>query len=235
VKGSKDCNELMLQAYVDGELDAEQKQIVMAALESDAQCRNRACELRHVKEWVHFAFEDERAPEHEKATSGHRQPTFTILRAVASVALLAVVFAAGWLSNDLRRSADDRMAAQAIAPDAQHVILHIGKSDESRFEALLAKTRSILDKYSSRGVQVEVVANAGGLDLLRTSVSRHVDNIKQLISKYPNVRFIACADGLERLGGMGQDTAVIEGVYTGEPAADHLIQRLTQGWTLIRI
>jgi intracellular sulfur oxidation DsrE/DsrF family protein len=235
VKHPKDCNELMLQAYVDGELDTEEKQIVMSALESDAQCRCDACDLQRVKEWVRFAFEDERAPERSSATSGHRQPASRMLRAVASVALFALIFATGWLGNDLRRSTGDMAALQGVAPDTQHVILHIGKSDETRFKALLAKARAILDEYSARGIQVEVVANAGGLDLLRTSVSHHVDSIKQLISQYPNVRFIACAKGLERLRGMGKDTTVVEGVYTDEPAADHLIQRLTQGWSLIRI
>ena len=57
----------------------------------------------------------------------------------------------------------------------------------------------------------------------------------QLIKRYDNVRFIACSKGLQRLREQGHDVRLIEGVSANEPAADHLIQRLTEGWTLVKI
>ena len=97
------------------------------------------------------------------------------------------------------------------------------------------KTRQILELYRNTGTQVEVVANAGGLNLLRTASSPYIDTIKQMISTYDNVRFIACSKGLDRLKRQGLDTRLIEGVSADEPAADHLIRRLTERWTYIQI
>jgi len=160
----------------------------------------------------------------------------TTLQVAASIALLALVFGAGWVGHGLQEQMVESQAAlESIVPSTRHVILHIGESDEVRFTALLKKAEDILEKYSAQGVEVEVITNGGGLDLVRTAASRHVDSIRKMISQYHNVHFIACSKGLERLRKLGQDSSVIDGVYNDEPAADHLIQRLTEGWTLIRI
>jgi len=115
------------------------------------------------------------------------------------------------------------------------VILHIGESDDARFGALLSKASQVLEHYSAAGAQVEVITNAGGLDMVRTVSSHHVDTIKDMISRYDNVSFIACSKGLERLQKQGKDVDLIPGVLSEGPAAEHFIQRLTEGWTLIRI
>ncbi len=233
---SKSCSDRMLHAYVDGELSTGEKQSMLSRFESDPQCRQRVCDLQRTKEWVQFSFEDVRAPTRELPASCDVSRLSGVIRVAASVLVLVCVFGAGWYGHSLREEYIDHALLQdQPAPDSKHVILHIGESDEALFASLLKKTERILDQYSARGVRVEVVANAGGLDLMRTAASRHIENIKQLIAHYPNVRFIACSKGLKRLQEMGQDARVIEGVQSDGPAADHLVQRLTQGWTLIRL
>ncbi len=235
MKESQYCSDRMLHAYVDGELSTGEKQAMLSQFESDPQCRRRVCDLQRTKEWVQFSFEGECAPTRELPAA--RAPAWLAgtVRVAASVLLLVFVFGAGWYGHSLREQRDNRATLQQAVPDTKHVILHIGESNEKLFAALLRKTEGILKQYSAQGIQVEVVANAGGLDLMRTAASQHIDDIKQLIGHYPNVRFIACSKGLGRLRASGKDASVIEGVYAHEPAADHLIQRLTEGWTLIRL
>lgn len=232
---SKYCNDRMLHAYVDGELSSDEKQAVLSQLESDEQCRARACDLQRTREWVQFSFENEKAPTRTLPATHNFAWNGRTIRLAASVALSAIVFGAGWVGHSLHEQYSVQATLENIVPESQHVILHIGESNEVRFAQLLTKAERLLDEYSARGIEVEVVTNAGGLDLVRTAASQHIDDIKRLISHYPNVRFIACARGLERLQKAGQDVAVVDGVYTGEVAADHLIQRLTEGWTLVRI
>ena len=119
--------------------------------------------------------------------------------------------------------------------DTPHVILHISESDENRFIAVLDKAEQILQQYQDPAVQVEVIANAGGLDLMRTASSRHTDAVKRLITAYDNVRFIACSLELKKLQEGGLDPTLIEGIHADQSAADYLIQRLTEGWTYIKI
>jgi intracellular sulfur oxidation DsrE/DsrF family protein len=234
VNHSKFRAERILHAYVDGELGLTEKRRMLSRLESDERSRKRVCDLQRTKEWVRSSFEGECAPTRTLPDSRGRKWSRVTVRVAASVALLALMFGAGWVGHGLQHP--QPLALESIVEEtAQHVILHIGESNEARFAALLKKTEEILERYSAQGVQVEVVTNGAGLDLVRTSASHHIDSIRQLIRRYHNVQFIACSKGLERLRQLGEDVSVIDGVYTDEPAADHLIQRLTEGWTLIRI
>ena len=70
---------------------------------------------------------------------------------------------------------------------------------------------------------------------MRTASSHYIDRIKLLIARYDNVRFIACSRGLSKLRELGMNTTIIDGVDAHAPAADHLIERLTEGWTYIKI
>ena len=232
---SKFRAERILHAYVDGELGKSEKQRMMLRLENDERSRKRVCDLQRTKEWVQFSFEGECAPTRQLPDSRRRAWTRGVIRIAASFVLLTLAFGAGWVGHGVQQPGNLQAGLDSIIPQAQHVILHIGEADEARFVAVLEKTRDILDRYSAQGVQVEVVTNAGGLDLVRTASSHHMHGIRQLIRQYDNVRFIACSKGLQRLREQGQDVHLIEGVYADEPAADHLIQRLTEGWTLIKI
>jgi len=227
--------ERILHAYVDGELSTQEKSRLLVKMENDNSLRDRACSLQRTKEWVKFSYEHETAPT-QSLPRAHKHfwqtPGFHI---AASVLVVVMAFSAGWLGHSLQRDPLQNLALENISGASQHVILHISASDEARFSSVLAKAEDILRKYRDSGIQVEVVANAGGLDMLRTASSRHVDHIKRMISAYDNVRFIACSKGLERLRANGLDPIVIEGVDAHEPAADHLVQRLTEGWTYIRI
>lgn len=227
--------ERILHAFVDGELSVSEKQRMLSRLEADERSRQRVCDLQRTKEWVRCSFEGEYAPTHTLPYTHRWACSRAVVRVAASVALMALVFGAGWIGRGLQTPQHGQVALESIAPQARHLILQIGQSDEVRFAALLQKTEEILNTYSAQGVQVEVVTNAGGLDLVRTAASKQIDSIRQMIARYPNVHFIACSKGLDRLRQAGKDASVIEGVYDGEAAADHLIQRLTEGWTLIQI
>lgn len=227
--------ERILHAYVDGELSAQEKSRLLVKMENDSSIRDRACSLQRTKEWVKFSFEHETAPTRSLPHARHHYWGKSVIHIAASVLVVVMAFGAGWLGHSIQRDAPQQYALDNISGISQHVILHIGESDEARFSSILAKAEKILREYRDSGIQVEVVANAGGLDMLRTASSRHVDHIKSMIASYDNVRFIACSKGLERLRANGLDPMVIKGVDAHEPAADHLVQRLTEGWTYIRI
>lgn len=224
-----------LHAYADDQLDRHEKQRMLSRLETDERGRERLCELVRTKHWVQAAFEEERAPTRELPEVRTCTGLCNTLRVAASLLVLMLTFGAGWLSHRAQTPGEHYAVLDGTLPPTQHVILHVGVSNEARFDALLEKTRDILDKYSAQGAQVEVVANGGGLDLVRTAASHHVADIRQLIEHYDNVHFIACSKGLRRLRSQGKDTHLIKGVQADEPAADHLIRRLTEGWTLIRL
>ncbi len=224
--------ERVLHAYVDGQLGDEERRRLLYRLQADDDVRARICELRNTKEWVKFSFEGETAP--TRSLPKGYAPTWDgpLLRIAATILLAVLAFGAGWMGHSMQGPDPQKMA---LGNGSQHVILHIAQSDESRFSGLLARVEQILQQHSAAGVQVEVVANAGGLDLMRTASSPHTDSIRRMVASYDNVRFVACSVGLQKIQQAGLDTTLIEGVSADKPAADHLIQRLSEGWTYIRI
>ena len=228
--------ERILHAYVDGELSAAEKSRLLVKMESDETIRDRACFLLRTKEWVRFSFEHETAPTQSLPSIRKHFWQAPVFQIAASMLVAILAFGAGWTGHSLQDRASQNIALETINGESQqHVILHIGESDEARFSSLLAKAEQILREYQESGIQVEVIAKAGGLDIHRTESSRHVDHIKRMIARYDNVRFIACSKGLKRLRASGLDPIVIKGVDAQGPAADRLIQRLTEGWTYIKI
>lgn len=234
MKDSEFRVEQILHAYVDNELSRDDRRRTLLRIESDEAVSKQVCEMQRTKEWVKFSFADEKAPTRTLPKTTGSSWGAGIFRAVASVLVMVAAFTAGWLGHSFQ-SGEERLAVAAIEPESRHVILHIGESDDTRFSALLERAEQMLDAYTAAGIEVEVVTNAGGLDMVRTSSSSHVDTIRNMIARYDNVRFIACSKGLNRLRQQGHDVELIQGVSSDEPAADHLIQRLTEGWTLIKI
>ena len=228
--------ERILHAYVDNELEPQAKSRLLIQLENDQRIRARACELQRTKEWVKFSFEGESARTRTLPGLQWRLRHTSPIYIAASLVILLIAFGAGWSGHSLTENVNHPALAGSSGKTATpHVILHISDSDEGHFNKVLERTEQLLRQYGNTGVQVEVVANAGGLDFMRTASSKHIDSIKHMISEHHNVRFIACSRGLGKLRKLGLDATVIDGVDAHEPAADHLIERLTEGWTYIRI
>lgn len=228
-------NDDRLHAYIDGELDKTERQRLLLEVEHNADIRASLCELRNTKDWVQFAFEGETAP--TRSLPGiARSPGHTkLFRVAASLALLTVAFGAGWFGQLANQSGAQEWVLHSSAAKPHYVLLHIGASDRLRHAAVLERTEQLLGKYRDRGTRVEIIATAGGLDLLRSDSSPYVQRISKMMESHTNVRFFACSNGLKRLRAEGIEPALIRGVSSDIPGADHLIQRLNQGWTYIRI
>ncbi len=224
-----------LHAYIDGELSQDEGRRLLAHIDENKEVRERLCRLRHTKDWVRFAFSGERAPTRELPRRVSFDGLIRPLAVAASVILAVLAFAAGWFGHGMYAPSLSSHYDGAEKQPLHHVIVHIGESNLERFTEALDRAERILRQLQSTEFQVEVVANAGGLDLMRTASSPHLERIQAMMQRYRNVRFIACANGLKRLRKLGQSDELINGVHADKSAGDHLIQRLTEGWTYIKI
>ncbi len=133
---------------------------------------------------------------------------------------------------------------QTSIPDAtslaqryqDRVILHVSESNPRHFSRALAFVKTFLKQQQlhNKG-QIEVVAHAGGLDLLREGVSPYENEVKTLMEKYPNVHFIACAAGIRGLIKQGIEPNIIDGIPTDETAFDHIVAKLQSGWSYVKV
>jgi len=56
-----------------------------------------------------------------------------------------------------------------------------------------------------------------------------------MMDKYDNLTFVACANTIERLRARGVDVHLIDRTHARSTAIDHVISRLREGWTYIKI
>lgn len=230
MKPTIEMDESMLNAFVDGQLDPALQRSVLQAMESDATVREQVCRLRQAKDWMQTGFADAKpAITHlPKKSQGLLSNSIA-----ASFFLILLIGLTGGVSGYF--IAQRAATGTAIQEDPNRIVLHLDESDPTRFLAVLDYAENFLSSHTGSSVQVEVVANAGGIDLMRTGTSPYQNRVKELSKRYNNLQFIACANALRNLRSSGVETEMLESIHTGKTAVDHIVSRLRDGWTYKRV
>ena len=227
-----------LQLFVDDEMNSSDRAEFMEAINNDDELSNRVCEFVQLKDAVRLAYSE---PPKSGHSAAHRDSTFytyTWLNAIAAVLLLAIGTLGGWMLYP-QFGASNEAINMATADQAQteKIILHISKSDPEQFTAALGYAEKFLAEHQAQGHQVDVVAHAGGLDMMRADVSPIRQQIVALMDKYDNIHFIACAGAIKMYTQKnGVAPVIIQGVGTDYTAFDHIVGRLQAGgWKYIKV
>ncbi len=228
---TENWDDLTLTAYIDGELDDARQNAVLSAMEHDQALSARVCRLRLTKDWMRTGYGSAVPPARELP---RQRSLRRALRSgvAASIMALAIGIGGGLLGYVYSESNVTTLAESA---DPNRIVLHIDDSDPQHFGQLLDYTENFLREHHESGVQVEVIANAGGLDLLRVNGSPYEQRVRMLTDKYSNVQFIACMNAIRNLEARGIDATLIDDVHTGETAVDHIVKRMQQGWTYRKV
>ncbi len=229
-----------LNAFLDGELTADERAHVLALLESDPDFKMRACEMRTLKEMVRGAYGE--VPD---APARARRPTFygTPQAMVAGV-LLALGLGAGWMVRDFNAAAPgyDRLAGlpdgyQAIAlseqVDSGKIILHLDSGEPGRLGKVLDLAEKLLDRQPS--ARIEIVANSYGLDLLRANVTPLRERIEGMARRHANLSFVACGQTVARLKREGVKVTLLPVAHTASSAINEIMTRMGQGWVYVKV
>lgn len=236
--GYQRFSDSLLHAFVDGQLEGPDRERVLEMMELDAGLRDRVCELRRSKEWVRLAFEGVRAPVREtRDGAGIRRRSIRSSYGVAASLLFGVAgFLLGWFVQDAQPPSQPTTGAVLLAQQEVgrlRVLLHIDHSDAGGFVSILDDAERLLASGTGPAVAVDVLANAGGLDLFRADVSPHAERIADMSRRYDNLRFIACANSLERLREQGIAPVLVDQADTSTTAVDHIVDRLHRGWAYV--
>ncbi|GAB3630151.1 hypothetical protein PTE30175_04134 [Pandoraea terrae] len=229
----------LLNAFVDHQLDTVEIGRMIAAMEEDPALEARIFELWRVKAMVQHAFRDEKPPRVESRTT--RWPAFRMEHAVATLLLVVVSAAGGWFA---RPPGDGNVpggfqlsARSASVVENQKVVLHVDSADPAKLKTVLDRAELLLSDAgrSPHAVQVEVLANKDGLDLLRADVSPYASRIRGMQQAHRNLRFIACENAIESLNNKGVVVQLLPGTAIAPTAVDQVVMRLRQGWEYVKV
>jgi intracellular sulfur oxidation DsrE/DsrF family protein len=156
----------------------------------------------------------------------------------ASVAALALGLACGSLGYHYGRHLERSELASLASSQQQQsdrIVLHISEANPMQFAAALSYADKFLQRHPAPESRVEVIANAGGLDMMRIGLSPYEDQIGALLEAHPNVRFLACANAIANLRKRGIEPHLMDNVDTEKRAIDHIVARLQEGWSYVRV
>lgn len=224
----------LLNALIDGELTPAEAEQVTRSLEQNPLLRDRLAELRRVRQLTRQALDDDHVP-----LAPPRRMTARI--AVAASIAVCVGFIAGWwvgTATDARTQSPLAAGTPAVpVAEETRVILHLASENSARMKHALDKAEDMLATYANSGrrLKLEVVANGGGLNLLRADTSPERDRILALQQRYPNLAFLACRKTLEQLKlQKGVDSTLLPRVIVVPSALDQIVERLQHGWTYVQ-
>jgi intracellular sulfur oxidation DsrE/DsrF family protein len=200
-------------------------------MQSDARIRQRVGQLHMTKDWMRAGFPVSRV-----------QPVVQVrcnsmwYKAGPALAASVIALAIGISSGALGYLCADRdVIAGAVQDRAQRIVLHLDESKPERFRAVLDYAEQFLRQHGESDAQVEVVANADGIDLVTSGVSPHRARVRAMMQQHPNLHFIACANSIRQLRERGLDALMLADVHSSSTALDHIVARLRDGWRYRKI
>jgi intracellular sulfur oxidation DsrE/DsrF family protein len=235
MNNSKQTISETLNAYLDGELDAE----------SVTHLKRRLAVRSMIRETATL-------PHHSNDRPARSLTRKLLPYGIAASVLLVFGIAIGQRLYAPAAAVDPFTAslpdhAQMIQPahldirartNETRAIFHIVSADPRRIRATLEHVEKLLQRYGESGqkLRIEVVANAEGLNALRADVSPASDQIAHLRQTYANVKFLACGATLARYKREhGVEATLLPGTMVASSALDQILIRLREGWTYVRI
>lgn len=235
MSNSNQIDEIMISAFVDNQVDIETRVAIVKAMDEDAELRDYVYRIRRAKDLVKLSYANETPSEFRdrKFTKPfHRQ---CMMRIAAALSAVAIGLSAGLVGyNYGHNTMTGPSLAELTQQESQRIILHIDASDPKQFEATLAYTEKFLNQHKSSGkAQIEVVANSGGIDLLRADFPMS-EKVARIMDEHDNITFIACTNAINKLRAQGINPTMVKDVKTETAALTHIIDRMNSGWTYVK-
>jgi len=231
-----------LNAYIDDELEFDERKRIFHTLEEDEHLTHEAQELRQLRAMLRNAYRTPPVPKKNLDKKRSSRDFFT--KGVAAGLLVIFGVAGGWYSNSLFLGSGTELSAQSTQQplsiainESDNLLLHLSSNDPKKMAAALDYAEKMLARHRQQGkaFKLEVVANNGGVELLRRDTSPFPKRIEKLMQNYDNVSFLACANALRKLQQKGIKVELLPGTHSDHTAIDEIVNRLEGGWRYLKV
>jgi intracellular sulfur oxidation DsrE/DsrF family protein len=237
-----------INAYIDGELDTDDRTRLLFDEQHDAALSQRINDARVLKEKVQLAYAD-------LSTAGiirnpvKRSTLFNSKRSlVAGIAILltaaAFVLPAIIGNNEIVVAQKlikntPLLQANAIAKtigSRKKVVINISQYQADDFDNTIENIENILQEHQDDSTfKIELVAHKAGLKALDTKTSRHVEQITLLSKRFDSFDVVACAKSMADLATAGDPIQLMKSILITPSAAEQVARRTNQGWMYLKL
>lgn len=241
-----DVSDETLHAFVDGELDVAESETLIARMRDDQELAQRVCALRSLQSMVRLAYAE---PPVAAGRQSRVAPRRRLMQRCAYACLILLAgLSGGWALRGFEphQTVAARPAAvpggyQVVSlarqADPNRVILHLDSAAPAKMQAVLDQAERLLDEAGRQGraMQIEVIANSRGIDLLRAGHSPFAQRMASMKQRYANLNWVACGQSIARLRSDGEKVVLLPATRTAPTAIGEIVSRLQQGWTYVRV
>jgi len=241
----KEISEEQLNLFVDEQLAQDEMDAIRQALLDDNLLRERVCQLKAVRELIGYAYSEVPSSAYADGESKGLWKSF-YARAVAASVMLIVGVLLGWSTYEYSPNAKGVISAEntfqfvanhvTVDNNQRKIILHIDSGDLQVVSAALNEADHLLATYrkANMPMQLEIVANKAGINMLRPDISPYVARIQKLIDD-DNVSFYACERSIAKANEKeGVEIFLMPDVKTDKTARELIPDRLKNGWVYIK-
>ena len=241
----KDITEDKLNMFIDEQLDADEMDEIHEALLDNKELREQVCQLKAVRELVGYAYSE--VPSSRQEDLNKKRSGSLFGRAVAASVTLVVGVILGWSTYDYSPNATLAISAEnTFQYVANHVkadrgkrkiVLHIDSSDLQVVNAALNEADQLLATYrkANTPIELDIITNKAGINILRPGVSPYISRIKKLIDSNDEVAVYACNRSIAKaLKKEGVEIVLMPEVTKDKSARELIPQRLEKGWVYIK-
>lgn len=237
MKSEQPVTDELLNAFVDGELDAAEKSRLLGLITADSQLKQRVCELWQLKEMIGNAYplKEEAGMKHRRSRGG-RFGSPGAAHALAAGLFMIIGLGAGWFLHGDKTAAPQNTVQMERQANESKLVLHIFSGENVRFDAALDQAEELLRSAGKLGtpVKLDIVANGEGLRLLQADASPYPERIKSLQQSYKDLNFYACGITINKLRRQGVNVKLLPEAIITPSALDLIMAREKQGWVYIQ-
>ena len=182
-----------LNAFVDGQLDASETNLVKEAMSHDSGLNLKVNELRKLKELVRYAFS---TPPREHKNRLHNTTRLTkskLFSSAMAAGLLTIGTLGGWFWHYAFISGNTSSASIATVKKLGTVI-QVSDNDPKKWALALRNATNLRKEYAAEQMDIEIVASGPGLEMFKTdsSLSQGLETVAK-----SGVKLLACGNTMK--------------------------------------
>jgi len=237
-----------ISAYIDGELDNEERSRLLFAEQEDEVLAKRINEARIMKEKVQLAYMEFSKDSSQDKTikcpvyiKQHRSLVVAFVLLIGFTALfLSYVYKTDDLTyaNHFMNNTQPVMATAIADTIGAHsrVVIHVSQYQEGKFGSVIDEVEALLYRHDNeKSLSVEIVANKQGLKVLDADNSIFASRLEQLTDQFDTLEIVACAKSLAQLASNGDPVNLMKSILTTPSAAQQVARRTSEGWIYIKV
>ena len=237
-----------ISAYIDGELDNDERARLLFDEQEDAALAQRVNEVRMLKEKIQLAYPE--LPDKNATKTSFNFTTFTHHHRTLVASLFILTAVSAMFTYNMSKD-DNLILAKQLIKNTQpisansindaidthkHVVIHVSQYDPRNFTEIVNHIETLLyQRNNDKSFSIEIVANGRGLKALDIETSIHAERISQLAKQFNSLEIVACAKSLAQLAEEGDPIQLMKSIMITPSAAHQISKRINEDWFYLKV